>query len=129
MPDVSLRDMPDVQQMLYHQNGFLMSQGAAEVCHILQFVFDSYTASLDDSQDVGIILSAYGSDRPFRVDKVSAFGASLVFLQVFDFSTGQCCTILQHLSQLNFLLTSVPRLDPDQPRRRIGFSAVDPTDL
>lgn len=35
---------------------------------------------------------------------------------------GRLSTLIQHVSQLNFLLTSVPKA-PDRPKRRIGFSS------
>lgn len=34
---------------------------------------------------------------------------------------GRMSTLIQHVSQLNFLLTSVPK-EPDKPKRKIGFS-------
>lgn len=35
---------------------------------------------------------------------------------------GQEATLIQHMSQLNFLLMSVPKADPEKPARRIGFA-------
>ena len=32
-------------------------------------------------------------------------------------------TLLQNMSQLNFLLLAVPRAVPEEPRKKIGFSA------
>lgn len=53
-------------------------------------------------------------------------------LQIFGYSNpslihfyGECnnneAHLIQHISQLNFLLTSVPRSNSNKPARRIGF--------
>ena len=37
---------------------------------------------------------------------------------------GQKSTLIQHINQLNFLLTSLP-IENEQPKRKIGFSAPE----
>ena len=39
----------------------------------------------------------------------------------FGYVNGQYSQLIQHISQINFLLTSVPKSDPNKSARRIGF--------
>ena len=44
-------------------------------------------------------------------------------LMVFKgFVNGREATLIQHINQLNFMLTSVEK-EPDRPKRQIGFTA------
>ena len=35
--------------------------------------------------------------------------------------------LIQHVSQLSFVLTALPKLDPDKPKRRYGFGPPEAT--
>lgn len=37
---------------------------------------------------------------------------------------GREATLIQHINQLNFMLTSMDK-EPDRPKRKIGFSSSD----
>lgn len=43
-------------------------------------------------------------------------------LYFYGFVDGQPAQLIQHMSQLNFLITSVEKVDKDKPARRIGFA-------
>ena len=46
-------------------------------------------------------------------------------LMVFKgFVNGREATLIQHINQLNFMLTSVEK-EPDRPKRKIGFISDD----
>lgn len=40
------------------------------------------------------------------------------------FVNGREATLIQHINQLNFMLTSIEK-EPDRPKRKIGFSVSD----
>ena len=55
--------------------------------------------------------------------EVAAIGYEKSVLMVFTgLVNGRKATLIQHINQLNFLLTSVPK-DPELPKRKIGFTA------
>lgn len=83
--------------------------------HILEF-----QNSLDSEHDVGLMLTNFGSTV---LMEVTSIGYEKSVLMVFKGRVnGRDATLIQHINQLNFLLTSVPKA-PDIPKRVIGFTA------
>lgn len=81
-----------------------------------------FQQSLDDEHDVGLMLTNFGQSMLMNVTHI---GYEKSVLMVFrGFVNGTEATLIQHVSQLNFLLMAVPK-EPDVPHRTIGFS-VDP---
>lgn len=81
--------------------------------HILEF-----QKSLDNEHDVGVLLTNFGSTVLMEVTKI---GFEKSVLMVFEgYVNGRKSTLIQHISQLNFLLTSVPK-PVETPKRTIGF--------
>lgn len=77
-----------------------------------------FQADLDREHDVGLMLTNFGNTVLMEVTEI---GYENSVLMVFTgYVNGRKSTLIQHVSQLNFLLTSVPK-DPDVPKRRIGF--------
>ena len=75
---------------------------------------------LDKEHDVGLMLTHFGSSI---LMEVAAIGYEKSVLMVFTgLVNGRKATLIQHINQLNFLLTSVPK-DPELPKRKIGFTA------
>lgn len=90
---------------------------------IKRYVLD-FQASLDPEHDVGLMLTNFGQKMLMAVTDI---GYEKSVLMVFrGYVDGKEATLIQHVSQLNFLLMAVPK-DPDKPKRKIGFSA-DPED-
>jgi hypothetical protein len=78
----------------------------------------SFQAGLDDSLDVGIQLVSLPHCL-IHVESVGYYQPNLVVF--YGHIEGTHTRLVQHLSQLNFVLTSVRRENPDEPRREIGF--------
>lgn len=77
-----------------------------------------FQASLDNEHDVGVMLTNFGSTMLMQVTSI---GYEKSVLMVFKgYVNGRESILIQHVNQLNFLLTSVPK-DPDVPKRTIGF--------
>ncbi len=75
---------------------------------------------LDESHEVGVRLVSFGQSLVFHVHQIGYIQPNLVtFAGTTDDS--QPVRLVQHMSQLSFLLMRVPRLNPEQPRRPIGF--------
>lgn len=85
---------------------------------IKQYVLE-FQAALDEEHDVGVLLSSFGSSVLMEVQQI---GFHHPVLLVFKGTVQEKPTILiQHISQINFLLQVVPKAT-DKPRRTIGFS-------
>lgn len=75
---------------------------------------------LDDEHEVALKLASFGQTILMSVTEIGYSNPStLVF---YGFVEGQQATLIQHISQLSFLLLSVKKADPEKPARRIGFA-------
>lgn len=84
---------------------------------IKRYVLD-FQDTLDSEHDVGIMLTNFGSTVLMEVTEI---GYEESVLMVFKgFVNGNKSTLIQHINQLNFLLTSIPK-NPEMPKRKIGF--------
>lgn len=77
-----------------------------------------FEESLDDEHEAAIYFASFGDHVLMRVTEIS-FEESVV-LVFKGYVNDQPATLIQHLSQLNFLLTSVQK-SHDHPKRCIGF--------
>ena len=78
-----------------------------------------FQQSLDPDREVALLLTHFGSSILMEVTHISYEESVLVIFK--GYVNGRMSTLIQHVSQLNFLLTSVPK-DPETPRRQIGFT-------
>ena len=77
--------------------------------------------SLDSDHEVAVKLASFGQAVTMTVTGVGYSNPStLVF---YGLVGDQPATLIQHMTQLNFLLLAVKKPDPEKPPRRIGFSA------
>lgn len=87
---------------------------------IIKEYIQRFQASLDNEHDVALMLTQFGSSV---IMEVTDIGYEESVLMVFKgYVNGRMSTLIQHVSQINFLLTSVPKA-PDEPKRTIGFTA------
>ena len=86
---------------------------------IKQYILD-FQATLDQEHDIGLLLTNFGQSMLMEVTHVSYEESVLMVFR--GFVNGNEATLIQHISQLNFLLTAVPK-DPAKPKRQIGFNA------
>ena len=79
----------------------------------------AYENALDSEHEVGILLTNFGHSVLMQVIEISyEDDAVLIFKGMVN---GKMSTLIQHMNQLNFLLTSTEK-DPDRPKRKIGFT-------
>ena len=78
-----------------------------------------FESELDDEHEVAMQLASFGKSIVLAVTDIGYSNPStLVFYGYVD---GQYATLIQHMSQLNFLLLSVEKQNPEKPAHRIGF--------
>ena len=96
------------------------AQSAAGCVRRLEAQIRLFESELDADHDVGIRLVNFGSEITFQVTDIGSVEPDLI---VFTGKTpaGAPVRLIQHRNQLDFLLTTLVRSDPDQPKRPVGF--------
>lgn len=79
-----------------------------------------FQSSLPEEDDVAVSLVQFNTSTTILVERIDYIGYTTICFHGTD-STGKPLELLQHISQLNFLLTVVPKPKPEMPRRHIGF--------
>lgn len=115
--DLQIPDLSHLTATPYNPAAYSFSDTQFEI--IRKYVKD-FQDSLDSEHDVGILLTNFGQSVLMEVTEI---GYEESVLMVFrGYVNGRMATLIQHISQLNFLLTSVPK-EPEKPKRKIGFTA------
>lgn len=78
-----------------------------------------FEEDLDDNHEVALKLASFGSSVVMYVVTIGYQNPDMLYF--YGFVDGQPAQLIQHMSQLNFLITSVEKIDKDKPPRRIGF--------
>jgi hypothetical protein len=96
------------------------AQSAAGCVRRLEAQIRLFESQLDADHDVGIRLVNFGSEITFRVTDIGSVEPDLI---VFSGKTqaGAPVRLIQQRNQLDFLLTTLQRSDPDEPKRPVGF--------
>lgn len=85
---------------------------------ILQNYIQDFEKTIDDDHEVALLLTSFGHSITMQVTEVSYEEPVLMIFR--GYVGGVMSTLIQHVSQLNFLLTSTVR-EQDRPKRKIGF--------
>lgn len=92
---------------------------ADEQFSILKKYIEEFEASLDSEHEVGLMLTNFGQSITMSVTQISYEEPVLMVFK--GFVNGRESTLIQHINQLSFLLTSLKK-EADRPKRKIGFS-------
>ena len=95
---------------------------ADEQFEILKRYIQEFEHSLDPNHEVGIMMTNFGQSVLMQVTQVAYEDPVLMIFK--GFVNGREATLIQHINQLNFMLTSIEK-EPDRPKRKIGFSVSD----
>lgn len=95
---------------------------ADEQFEILKKYIEKFEKSLDSEHEVGLMMTNFGQSVLMQVVQVSYENPVLMIFK--GFVNGREATLIQHINQLNFMLTSVEK-EPDRPKRKIGFVSDD----
>lgn len=77
-----------------------------------------FEASLDPEHEVGMWLTNFGQQVLMVVTNITYEKSVLMVFR--GYVNGKEATLIQHISQLNFLLTKVPK-EEGREKRKIGF--------
>ena len=114
VPKISLPEMPDMP------NWYMWSDTQFE---LIKKYIEEFEDSLDTEHEVGVMLTNFGQSVLMQVTEIGY--EKSVMLVFKGYVNGKPSTLIQHISQLNFLLTSMDRKEPEKPKRKIGFRMPD----
>lgn len=78
-----------------------------------------FQKDLSDDVDVCISLASFGSNMIMQVTEIGYQNPDIMYF--YGYVNGNEAQLIQHVSQLNLLLLAVPKDNPQNPPRRIGF--------
>ena len=77
-----------------------------------------FESKLDSEHEVGLLLTNFGQTVTMQVTEISYEKSVLMIFK--GYVDDKMSTLIQHINQLNFLLTSLDKSD-DHPKKPIGF--------
>ena len=87
---------------------------------IIMKQIQKFEQGLDSDHEGAFKLCHFGQSILLHVTDVGYCNPSIIVFR--GFVDGKPAQLIQHVSELNFLLMSVKRPDPKTPARRIGFA-------
>ncbi len=79
-----------------------------------------FDLELDSEHEVGIRLVSFGQTITFHVSDIGYYNPSLIIFSGIT-EDGNSVELLQHTSQISFLLIALKKVNPEHPKRPIGF--------
>ena len=95
-----------------------------EVYSFIMKEIKNFEETLDDDHEVILKLTSFGQSITLSVTEIGYANPSTLFF--YGYIGESPATLIQHISQLNFLLLATKKADPDQPPRRIAIGFVPP---
>ena len=93
-----------------------------EQFEILKQYIQDFEKTLDSAHEVGVMMTNFGQSIVMQVTEIAhEYPVLLIFK---GYVNGRFSTLIQHISQLNFMLTSIKK-EPDRPKRTIGFVGTE----
>ena len=84
---------------------------------------NEFQAELKPDEEVVLLLASFGQTIRLYVTEIGYANPSLIYFYGFIEGKGTEAQLIQHVTQLSFLITSAKRLDESKPARRIGFNS------
>lgn len=84
-----------------------------------------FECTLDQEHEVGVRLVHFGQSIQFNVLRIGCMDPSLIWFEGTQ-ENGSTIQLIQHVSQISFLLIASKRLNPQEPKRKIGFCSTLP---
>ena len=90
--------------------------------HIMEQIKE-FEKTLDNEHEVALLLTNFGQSVQLNVTNISYQNPYLIYY--YGTVDGNECQLIQHVSQINFLLKAVDKETLSRPARRIGFAVVE----
>ena len=102
------------------------NRASAFARHLLNKI-QAYDATLDVAHEVGIRLLSAGPPLTFHFAGMGYADPSLISFSG-ETDAGEPLEVIQHVSQLSLVLTTLPRLHPEQPKADFRFERIEDED-
>lgn len=89
-----------------------------EQFRIIKKYIQEYEESLDSEHEVGVMMTNFGQSIIMQVTQITYEEPVLLIFR--GYVNGKMSTLIQHMNQLNFLLTAIDKVDK-KPKNPIGF--------
>lgn len=116
--DSALYNATVLREMASRDDIPLGTDSASQFEILKDYILD-FEKNLDHEHEVGMLLANFSKNVLLQVTHISYEYPSLMIFK--GYSNGVTATLIQHVSQLSFLLTAVQK-EPNRPKRKIGFS-------
>ena len=80
---------------------------------------EEFQSDLTDDVDVCIALASFGTSMIMQVTDIGYQNPDMLYF--YGYINGNQTQLIQHVSQLNFVLMAIKKEEPERPPRRIGF--------
>jgi hypothetical protein len=87
-------------------------------------LINEFEATLPNDEQAGGRLVSFGETVTFLIEKIGYYNPYLVIFHG-RLPDGSSVQLIQHQSQISVLLTAMKRLNPEEPRRKIGFDTSE----
>ena len=84
---------------------------------------EDFQKELSDDVDVCVALASFGTNMIMDVTDIGYQNPDMLYF--YGYINGNETQLIQHTSQLNFVLMAVKKEEPERPPRRIGFATSD----
>lgn len=112
-----LRDLPELNNPQFES---IKQNLASAFCEKLYNQIVEFDSKLDNDKQVAVRLVSFGQTVTFMVTGLGYSNPSLIHFYGIA-PDGSQVELIQHVSQISFLLTTASRDNPEEPKRTIGF--------
>lgn len=79
----------------------------------------NFEKELDNNHEIALLLASFGTSILMQVINIGYQNPDMMYF--YGYVNEKYTQLIQHVSQLNFLITSIEKEDKSKPPRRIGF--------
>ncbi|WP_282007982.1 DUF6173 family protein [Brevundimonas aveniformis] len=102
--------------------GLRMRENPAEWAFVrLSRLIQDFEKQLDENSEIGALMANGPGDAAFAIRDLGFWGPDFILFMGVN-SVGRPIRLVQHYTQVNVLLSAVPKQKPEEPPRRIGFA-------
>jgi hypothetical protein len=110
-----ISSIPDPHAELIYENS------AEDYVKRLVAIMNEYNDRLDHTRQVALRLVHFGQSMTINIANIGYWNPGIIIYYGTSIE-GNPIELVQHVSQVSCLLTSVPREDPSKPKPPIGFA-------
>lgn len=113
----NLHNMPEVKHPVYN---VAAENYASKFYKTIIDRINKFEGQLDDQHEIGIKLVTFGQSITISVTEIGYSNPSIIIFRGLTENNEQI-ELIQHVTQLSFLLLTMKRINTDIPKRKIGF--------